>query len=212
LTVPDERRRTVAEGYDAIASTYLDWAASVADPTRDRLFDALLEQLPAGAQVLDLGCGAGVPWTKRLAARFGVVGVDISEKQIELARRNVPEATFALGDMARFEVEAASLDGIAALYSVSHLPREDHAALIGRMWTWLKPGGLLLATFGAHDSPDWTGEWLGTPMFFSSYDADTYRRLLRDAGFDLIAGEVAQVGEPEGPVDFLWVLARKSAA
>jgi len=207
--VPDERRRTVADGYDAIAGAYLDWAALVVDPTRDRLFDALLDQLPAGAHVLDLGCGAGIPWTKRLAARFGVVGVDISETQIELARRNVPEAAFSLGDMSTIELEAASFDGIAALYSLSHLPREDHAALIGRLGTWLKPGGLLLATFGAHDSPDWTGEWLGTPMFFSSYDADTYRPLLRDAGFDLITDEVALVGEPEEPVDFLWVLARK---
>jgi SAM-dependent methyltransferase len=207
--VPDERRRTVAEGYDAIAVAYLDWAGSVADPARDRLFSALLDLLPAGSQVVDLGCGAGLPWTKRLAARFRVTGVDISEAQIELARRNVPEATFCVGDMSLLEVETASLDGIAALYSLSHLPREDHAALIGRMWRWLKPGGLLLATFGAHDSPDWTGEWLGTPMFFSSYDADTYRRLLREAGFDLIADEVAQVSEPQGPVDFLWVLARK---
>jgi ubiquinone/menaquinone biosynthesis C-methylase UbiE len=207
--VPDERRRAVADGYDAIAGAYLDWAASVADPTRDRLFNALLDQLPAGSHVLDLGCGAGVPWTKRLTAKFGVVGVDISETQIELARRNVPEATFSVGDMSLLELEAASFDGIAALYSLSHLPREDHAALIGRMCTWLKPGGLLLAAFGAHDSPDWTGQWLGTPMFFSSYDAGTYRRLLRDAGFDLIADEVTQVREPQGPVDFLWVLARK---
>ncbi len=148
-----------------------------------------------------------MPWTKRLAARFQVEGLDLSPAQIELARRNVPEATFSVGDMSELEVEPGSLDGIVSLYSLSHLPREDHAGMIGRMSAWLKPGGLLRATFGAHDSPDWTGEWLGRPMFFSSYDADAYRRLLRQAGFDLIADEVAQVHEPEGPVDFLWVLA-----
>jgi SAM-dependent methyltransferase len=206
----DERRRTVADGYDAIAGAYLDWAGLVVDPTRDRLFNALLEQLPAGSNVLELGCGAGLPWTKRLAAKFGVLGVDISEAQIRLARRNVPEATFSPGDMSLLEFEAASFDGIVALYSMSHVPRDDHAGLIGRMWTWLRPGGLLLATLGAHDSPDWTGEWLGTPMFFSSYDADTYRRLLRDAGLDLIADEVTAVSEPEETIDFLWVLGRKA--
>ena len=80
-----------------------------------------------------------------------------------------------------------------------------------RVAGWLKPGGLLLATLGVDESPDWTGEWLGVPMFFSSYDADENRRLLRGAGLSLVLDEVVAVREPEGEVAFLWVLARKPA-
>lgn len=205
----DPRQQLVASGYDAMAERYLDWSGQVVDPTRDRLFDRLVATLPDRARVLDLGCGAGVPWTRRLAARFDVVGVDISETQVRLARQNVPAASFMVADIAVLDLAPGSLDAVAAFYCVSHLPRDRHADLLRRIAVWLKPGGLLLATLGASDIPGWMGEWLGVPMFFSAYDADTNRSAVRDAGFELLADEVAEVGEPEGTVSFLWVLARK---
>ena len=48
-------------------------------------------------------------------------------------------------------------------------------------------------------------------MFFSSYDANENRRLLRHTGLSLVLDEVVVVHEPEGEVTFLWVLAQKSA-
>ena len=66
---------------------------------RERYTHVLLDALPAGAAVLELGCGAGIPTTQRLAARFAVTGVDISARQIALARHNVPNATFMRADM-----------------------------------------------------------------------------------------------------------------
>jgi trans-aconitate methyltransferase len=204
-----DRGRIVADGYDAIAERYLAWSREVADPTRDRLLEELIARLPDRARVLDLGCGAGLPWTKRLAARFEVMGIDASAEQVRLARRNVPGAAFVVGDMAALQMEPGALAAVTALYSISHLPRDCHADLFRRIAGWLAPGGLFLAALGAHDSPDWTGEWLGVPMFFSAYGAETNRALLREAGFELLADEVATVSEPDGAVEFLWVLAGK---
>ena len=48
-------------------------------------------------------------------------------------------------------------------------------------------------------------------MFFSGYDAETNRRLVREAGFELLADELVFMREPESEVAFLWVLARKPA-
>ena len=94
---------------------------------------------------------------------------------------------------------------------MSHVPRTEHAALFRRCCDWLEPGGLFLATLGAGELPDWTGDWLGVPMFFSSYDADTNRDLVRDAGFELLLDEVVEIREPEQRVRFLWVLAQRPA-
>ena len=117
-----------------------------------------------------------------LADRFDVIGVDISETQLDAARRNVPQASFVLGDLADVEASpSGSFDGVAALYSISHVPREAHGPLFERVSRWLVPGGLFLATLGAGDDPGWIGDWLGQPMFFSSHDADDYRRLLTAA-------------------------------
>jgi len=211
-TVPsDSGKRTVQQGYDEIAERYLTWGGRVQGDPRDRLLEAFAQRLPDGARVLDLGCGAGLPSTKQLARRFEVVGVDISDVQLRLARQNVPNATFMRGDIAQLELSEGSFDGIAALYSISHIPRDEHEALFVRIACWLRPGGLLLASLGATGHPDWTGEWLGVPMFFSSHDADTNRRLLRDAGLTLVIDEVVSMQEPEGEATFLWVLAKKPA-
>ena len=57
----------------------------------------------------------------------------------------------------------------------------------------------------------WTGKWLGTTIFFSSFPPETNRRLLREAGFELVLDEVVTFLEPEpdGEATFQWVLARR---
>jgi SAM-dependent methyltransferase len=205
----DERKRIVADGYDAIARRYLAWGSGIVDDPREAMLAELERRLKPGDRVLDLGCGAGVT-AARLSHRSTVTGVDVSAAQIELARRNAPDARFLLGDLATVDFDAASFEAVLALYSLSHLPREEHEAIFRRVAGWLRPGGWFLAVLGADDAPDWTGEWLGVPMFFSAWDADTNRRLLREAGFRLEIGEIRTTREPEGDVSFLWVLGRRS--
>ena len=202
-------KRTVESGYDAIADAYLAWGAGVGSDPRDRFLDQLIQRLFAGARVLDLGCGAGIPATKKLADRFQVTGVDISRQQLLRAQANVPNARLVQGDFSELDFPDASFDGIAAFYSISHIPRTEHRDLFAKVARWLTPGGLFLATLGASDLPDRTREWLGVPMFFSSHDAATNRRLLLDAGLILVVDEVVSTNEPDGEVSFLWVLAQK---
>ncbi len=202
----DPRKATVAAGYDAMAARYVEWAGSVDGDPRDDEVAHLAAHLPQGARVLDLGCGSGVPTTRQLATRCAVTGVDLSAAQVELARHNVPNAEFRQGDLVSLRFPPATFDAVVALYSITHVPREEHAGLFRRIASWLTPGGLFLASLSAGDSPDWTGEWLGVPMFFSGWDAATNRRLLRAAGFRLERDDVRTIREPEGDASFLWVL------
>ena len=208
----DERKRIVRTAYDRIASRYAEWSGRIADEARDRMVEAFAAPLADGARILDLGCGSGLPSTRLLARRFRVLGVDASAAQVERARRNVPSAEFLVGDIGEIDIPDASFDGVVALYAISHVPREEHAALFSKVYRWLRPGGSFLATLGATESPDWTGPWLGEEMFFSSFGADDYRAMLRAAGFALRVDEIAVTPEPEGDVAFLWVIATKPAA
>jgi SAM-dependent methyltransferase len=135
----------VRAGYDALGPRFGEWAARIRDPTRGRLTAELASRLPEGARVLDLGCGAGA-LARLLAERFEVVGVDISQEQLALARKDVPEATFVEADFGTLELEEASFDAVCALYSITHLARREHAALFARIAGWLRPGGLCLAS------------------------------------------------------------------
>ena len=200
--------RIVEAGYDSLAPRFGKWAARVEGDPWERFVDELEERLPQGASVLDLGCGGGRK-TRRLAERFEVTGVDISEEQLRLARAEVPGATFVHADFAELDFPPGSFDAVTAFYSIVHVPREQHRALFGRILRWLRPGGLFLVSLSHVGGPDHVEEWLGVEMFFSGFDADTNRRLVREAGFELLADEVVVIREPEGDAAFLWVLARK---
>jgi ubiquinone/menaquinone biosynthesis C-methylase UbiE len=204
-----DTKKTVASGYDQIAETYLQWTAG--SSLRRSWLEAMLPVLPRGARVLDLGCGAGVPVARWLTEQgCVVVGVDGSPRQIALARDNEPRAEFIAADMTAVEFEPMSFDAVTAFYSITHVPRDEHPMLLRRIRTWLKPGGMFLASLGYGDTPAWMGEWLGTTMFFSHFDAATNLALVKDAGFDIDRSEI--IGEEENgtEVRFLWVMARPS--
>jgi len=207
--VDDRRKRLVQAGYDAMARDFLEWGQGIHGSPRDRLLAELMARLPDQGRVLDLGCGSGEPSTKELAARFQVVGVDISEEQLRLASENVPNASFVHADISEVNFPRESYVGVTAFYSILHVPRDEHAELFRRIARWLRPGGLFLACLGTIGEEAWEGEWLGVPMFFSSWDAGTSRRLLREAGLELILDEVISQQEPGGEASFLWVLAQK---
>ncbi len=207
--VPRDPKEIVARGYDAIALRYAEWAGRVASPAMEWLLD-LDARLPDGSNVLELGCGRGVPGTRQLARRHRVTGVDISAVQIELARHHVPEASFLNADALDLEIAEGTLDAVVALYFFGHVPMREQRELIGRIALWLREGGLFLATLGAGDrGEDVDDDWLGAPMFFASLGSDSYLPLLRDCGLEPTREEVVTQHEPgHGDIAFHWVLAR----
>ena len=205
-------KRIVAEGYDAISERYLAWSGLRPSETRLRYLARALELIPAGSDVLELGCGAGVPMTAALAEGRTVTGVDISATQVEAARRNVPGATFIQGDMTALDLEPASFDAVVAYYSLTHVPRDEQPDLLAGIRRWLRPGGLFLASMGADDEPgDVEADWLGVDMYFSHFGAKANRRLVEKAGFVIESAEVAVEPEDRHDARFLWIVARAPA-
>ena len=204
----DERIRVVEAAYDALADRFLEWSQAVEGDPRPRLVEHFMDGLPEGAAVIDLGCGAGVPTTARLAERFAVTGVDISAEQLRRARRLVPAARFVQADMTAFELGEGTVDGITACYSLTHLPADHQPAMLRRIASWLRPGGAVLASLGTGGG-DWSGEWLGVPMFFSSIDPDAARDVLTEAGLAIEVDETVTIREPQGDATFLWLMGRK---
>ena len=200
-------KKTVKDGYNAIANRYL------AERTRDsadvRLLSEFMDRLPAGAQVLDAGCGAGVPVSQLLSERFQVTGVDFSEAQIELARNHVPNARFLCEDMTKLDFPDNTFDGIASYYAIIHVPREEHQALLANFYRMLKPNGIGLLCLGAeHLVDDIDEDYLGTRMYWSHYDTETYLKLLEKCGFSVIWSKHVSDETCEG-AGHLFVLVQK---
>ncbi len=204
----DPRTQIVADGYDAIGETFAEWRTRIVGDPREAWEHELVSRLEDGARILELGCGAGTPETKRLAERFRLTGVDISPRQVERARAAVPAGEFLCADFTDLDLPAGSFGAVVSFYAFNHVPRELLAPLLRDIHAWLVPGGRLLTAFGQSDLPDWTGDWLGAPTFFSGYPAETNSRLVREAGFAIERDEIVEFQEPEGPARFQWVLAR----
>ncbi len=203
-------KRLVEQGYDRIGDRHHAWGAAARPGEKERYAAALFERLPVGASVLELGCGSGSTTTERLAQRFRLTGVDLSARQIALIRRRIPGASFIHADMATVAFPSESFDAVVAFYSIIHVPREEHGSLLRRIAGWLRPGGLFVATMGARSTEaGYEADWLGAPMYWSHFDAETNRRLVRDAGLRILTAREETAEEHGQPATFLWVVAER---
>lgn len=202
---PLSPKEIVRQGYDKISYAYRTDEGENMPSDYEGWLGELTPLLPAGAPVLELGCGCGVPVGRLLAEQYKVTGVDISPVQIERARRLVPAAHFLCADMAALEFPAESFAAVVSFYAIIHLPVEEQPALFANIYRWLRPGGYLLATVG-HRA--WTGtaeEWLGARMYWSHAAEATYRQWLTTQGFAIQWSRFI----PEGDEGHTLLLARK---
>jgi len=170
----------VQSGYDACAAAY-DQSRRI-EPGSEIL--RLTDRLNDGDAVLDIGCGAGVPIAKSLAARYRVTGVDLSPEMIQRARQNVPTGDFICADVMSLRLPPSSFNAAVAFYSIFHLPREEHPILFRRIRHWLKPGGYLLCTLSHYNEQGYTeGDFFGVTMYWSNYSLSEYVEILTGAGF-----------------------------
>jgi cyclopropane fatty-acyl-phospholipid synthase-like methyltransferase len=164
-----------------------------------------MARLAPNARVLDLGCGCGVPLARDLSvAGHQVTAIDVSDVQIERARRLVPDATCIRADATAVDFPLGSFDAIVCLYVVIHFALDEQERLLAAMGSWLTSGGWLLLIAG-HER--WTGTesgWLGgdTTMWWSQADGATYRRWLTKSGLEIV--EERFVPEGTGGHALFW--------
>jgi ubiquinone/menaquinone biosynthesis C-methylase UbiE len=135
--------------YDSVAEEY---ALRIFDELQYKPLDRmLLDRLAARAQeggvICDMGCGPGqvARYLHERGAR--VIGVDLSAQMIAQARRLNPGLEFRQGNMLALDVEDEAWAGIAAFYSIIHIPREEVVTVLLELKRVLQPGGWLLLAF-----------------------------------------------------------------
>ena len=182
----------VKQGYDKAARDY--------DANRNQfkstdLLERLSQKLKKGSTMLDLGCGSGRPVDEWLVKRgYGVIGLDVSEKMIEMAKRYVPEGKYNVKDISRLKPNEYEVDAIVAFYSIFHTPREQQGELYRTLATYLQEGGLLLTVGG---NGEWEGieEFHGVKMFWSQHSPEKNHELVEKAGFKILTDEKSTTGD-----------------
>ena len=145
---PEDASRT-RESYDELAATYTEriYAELAGKPLDRHLLNRFAEEVRARGPVADLGCGPG--HVTRYLHEQGVrmLGVDLSSRMIEEARRRAPEIEFRVGDMRALELPDRAMAGVVAFYSLIHISEAEMMPTLRELRRVLTPGGLLLVGF-----------------------------------------------------------------
>jgi len=161
-----------------------------------------LDGLPAGAAVMDLGCGSGRPIAAWLHGQgYAVTGVDVSAEMLALAKGHLPDVAFIEADMRHLAL-GKRYDAIIAWNSVFHLEKSAQRQMFAIFRDHLLPGGRVLVTTGAGD-----GEALGhvgdEEVYHASLAPAVYRELMAANGLE----ECAFVPEdPECGGHSVWLM------
>lgn len=91
------------------------------------------------------------------------------------------------------------------------MPRERHREVFERIRRRLRPGGLALLAIEDDDQPGVVSGWLGAPMYFSTFPASVERRLVADAGLEVLEVTVEPQVERGVVVPYTWITARRRA-
>jgi cyclopropane fatty-acyl-phospholipid synthase-like methyltransferase len=190
-------KELVRGSYDECATAYANARSGI--PNTE--IEILVQNLPKGSRILDIGCGNGSPNCVALAAHFQVTGIDISKNQIDHAKRNVPSGVFYCHDVMEKNFDGSYFDAVVSFYAIFHLPKEEHGELFRRIYSWLKPSGYFIATLGSENEEAYTeDDFFGTTMYWSNFGKEQYTKMLLETGFKIFHYSSTGHGytDPEG--------------
>lgn len=181
MTPPDKSATSdPSEGWDAIAADFLTARSDIGSG----VVRQWAKNLRQGGEVVDIGCGSGVPVSLALvAAGFKVYGIDPSPTLLATFRHRFPEAPAACEAAQDSTFFGRQFDGAIAVGLMFLLASEDQQKLIARVGQALKPGGRFLFS-----APRNLCKWqdLQTGRQSRSLGEEEYQRLLVAAGMRVI--------------------------
>jgi SAM-dependent methyltransferase len=185
-----EKISSVQASYDLVADEYVARIFNELEhkPLDRQLLNRFAEIVQAIGLACDMGCGPGQVARYLHERGVRVMGVDLSPVMVDAARRLNPAIEFAQGDMRSLKFDDEAFGGIAAFYSIIHIPRPEVVAALAEMKRVLRPGGLLLAAFHLGDDVVHLDEWWGKPVSidFIFFRPEEIERALREVGFRVV--------------------------
>ncbi len=172
-------------GYENIADAFIRARRSFIGPTVVRRWATGLR---AGATILDIGCGSGVPISEVLLQEgFALYGVDASATLIAKFRERFPNVPLECGPVENSLFFSRSFDAVVAWGLIFLLPVDTQRRLIGKVARALNPDGQFLFT-ASREADIWTDNMTGLPSY--SLGREAYEQELLAHGLRLVGNDV----------------------
>jgi SAM-dependent methyltransferase len=175
-------------GYDQVADEYAgQFDDEMAKKPFDRmLLDWLAQKVAGAGPICDMGCGPGQIARYLHSRGVAACGVDLSPAMVAHAQRRNPAIPFQQGNLLALpDVTDDSYGGIAAFYSIIHIPRPLVVEALRECRRVLQPQGHLLLTFHIGQEIRHLDAWWDKPvdLDFIFFDKAEMREYLSAAGF-----------------------------
>jgi SAM-dependent methyltransferase len=136
----EDKKQQTKDTYNDNAQAFADKFDNLGVRVRDieETFILIKKENP---RVLEIGCGNGRDATEIIRRTSDYLGIDVSEKLIELARVKVPGGRFKVVDIESF-VFPRGFDIIFAFASLIHVPKEAFKEILSVSYHALNPDGV----------------------------------------------------------------------
>jgi len=219
----DDAKKKAATTYNA-ASDFYDHPANTFWGRYGRRTVERLRLAP-GERVLDVCCGSGasaIPAAETVGAAGSVVGVDLAENLLELARskarqRGLTNIEFRSGDMTQLPFDEKSFDVVVCVFGIFFVP-DMEAALRGLKRVVRSGGRVAITTWGPRFfEPATTAFWDSVrkvrPDLYKDFnpwdrisEVDAVRALLTSAGLDKVEAVAESDSQPLNSPDDWWAM------
>jgi SAM-dependent methyltransferase len=165
---------------------------------RPPLLQELLQGLPAGALILDLGCGPAQDTRDLGRHGYRVVGLDLSLAFLAHARRRHRRLPLVLADIASLPFRRQVFNGIWAAASLIHLPKPAMRRALAALSRLTAQGGWLAATLAqGRTSSVVTRGWL-PGRFIARWQKEELAGVVRSAGWKVVSLKAVSNRERKG--------------
>ncbi|MEI7741776.1 MAG: class I SAM-dependent methyltransferase [bacterium] len=168
--------------------------------------------LKSGDTVLDVGCGGGTKSKYLTSHGLKITGIDLSDKMVEIARRENPESEFFALDLNQADTLSGSFDGIFVQAVLLHIPKDKVEAALKKVISKLKEGGYIYVSV-KEQRPGQAAEEVKTESdygyeyqrFFSYFTDAEIERLFKNLGLEIVHSET----NPAGKTNWIQVIGKK---
>jgi len=191
--------------YDDNAKEY---AKNLYTVTPIESIEKFLNFLPDKPFILEAGCGPGRESKVFIEKGIRVVGVDLSEGLLKIARENNPTAEYIKANFLNLPFEDKAFDGVWSHASLVHLETmEDVRKALAEFRRVLKPVGVVYVCVKAQAGTEKTAVVSDSlskhERFFRYYTRDELVGLLADAGFEM--AEIGYKADMHGRAEVRWI-------
>ena len=174
--------------------------------------DEFAKYFNSNSIIYDLGCGPCGHVANYLNTKgINVIGMDISEKCIEIAKRNNPLLQFEIGDFSKLRFNDNYLDGIISYYSIIDTPQMYVKGIMNEFNRVLKKGGYLLLVVKEGITEGFQHELLGieTEIYFSLFTKTEIETYLSESNFRIIKIDQRAPYTDEINIDRIFSISKK---